>query len=281
MDAFQFAKQGKFLMLALDHRESFKKVLNQKAPQKVTNEEIITTKKEILEILADEFSGFLIDPEFGLKAYEQMKEKPKTPFLLSIEKSGYQEKNEERITYLQYNVSQLKQMGAAGVKLLVYFNPYVSTSIYQLKTAGEVFKQCQRENLPFFLEIVTYYTESTLNKKGNLVIESLLKFLGFGIRANVFKLEYPKNSASCKQISQILGKTPWILLSRGENFNIFKLQLEDAVLNGASGFLAGRSLWQEIGQFQNEKQRKEFLKSTVKKRFQEIKNIVEKASFLA
>jgi tagatose-1,6-bisphosphate aldolase len=241
MDIFNFTDKGRFLMLALDHRESFKKILNPHEPQKVTDEEIIQAKKEILQTLTDDFSGFLIDPEYGLKALNQMDEKPKKPFLLSIEKSGYQEKDEERITQLQYSASQLKTMGASGVKLLIYFNPYVASAIQQLKTAAEVYKQCQEENLPLFLEIVTYYTESTLEKKGNLVIESLTKFLGFGIRADVFKLEYPKDSNSCKLISKILGRIPWILLSRGENFNVFKLQLEDAVLNGASGFLAGRA----------------------------------------
>lgn len=281
MDIFNFTDKGRFLMLALDHRESFKKILNPREPQNVSDEEIIQAKKEILQTLTDDFSGFLIDPEYGLKALNQMKEKPKKPFLLSIEKSGYQEKDEERITQLQYSASQLKAMGASGVKLLIYFNPYVASAIQQLKTAAEVYKQCQEENLPLFLEIVTYYTESTLEKKGNLVIESLTKFLGFGIRADVFKLEYPKDSVSCKLISKILGRIPWILLSRGENFNVFKLQLEDAVFNGASGFLAGRSLWQEIGQFKNEAERKEFLASTVKKRFEEIKNIVSKVSFIA
>lgn len=281
MDISKFTKNGKFLMLALDHRESFKKIINPKEPEKTTAKEIISIKKEILENLSQDFSGFLIDPEYGLKAYEQMEEKPKTPFLLSIEKSGYQEENEERITQSQYTVSELKKMGASGVKLLIYFNPYVPSAIRQLKTAGEILKQCWAEKLPLFLEIVTYYTESTLNKKGNLVVESLMKFLSFGIRADVFKLEYPKDSPSCKLISKILGKIPWILLSRGENFNVFKLQLEDAVLNGASGFLAGRSLWQEIGQFKNELERRQFLTSTVKRRFQEIKNIVERVSFLA
>lgn len=275
-----FAQNGSFLMLALDHRESFRKILNPLNPQEVTDEEIIEVKKDIIASLHNDFSGFLIDPQYGLIAYKKLDILEKKPYLLSIEKSGYQEKNEERLTHLEYSVFQLKELGAKGVKLLVYFNPYVSSAINQLKIAGEVFKQCQEADLPFFLEIVTYYTETTCHKKENLVIESVKRFLSFGIRPDVFKLEYPKDNFSCQQITKILGRIPWILLSRGEDFNIFKIQLESAILNGASGFLAGRSLWQEVGGYKDRKERKKFLDEVVRKRFFEISQIVKKRSFL-
>ncbi len=281
MDFSSLTKNGKFLMLALDHRESFRKILNPQNPKAVTPEEMIKIKAEIIEVLQDQFSGFLIDPEFGLPAYRSLKTSVNKPYLLSIEKSGYQEKREGRITHLQYQVDELKQMGASGIKLLIYFNPYVKTATNQLQTAGKVWRDCRSLQLPLFLEIVVYYTEETPTGRLNLVSESVKRFLDYGVRADVFKLDYPGDETSCRFISKLLGRTPWILLTRGVNFAIFKNQLEVAIENGASGFLAGRALWQEIGQYQNESQRKNFLETVVKKRFQEITAIVEKKAFWA
>ena len=276
----QFTKNGRFLMLALDHRQSFRQILNPNNPLATSSEQIIAVKRAIIESLSEKISGLLIDPEFGLPAYKSLN--CQKPYLLSVEKSGYQKKDEERITELEYEVTELKKMGASGIKLLLYFNPWVKSAIDQLKIAAFVYHQCRQENLPFFLEIVTYYTEETALNKSNLVIESLNKVLSFGVTADVFKLEYPLDRQGCRQVSKILGKIPWIMLSRGENFGIFKVQLEEAVANGASGFLAGRSLWQEIGRFfDDDKKRRDYLQNTVQKRFDEISSIVLSAPFFA
>jgi tagatose-1,6-bisphosphate aldolase len=272
MKVDQFTKNGRFLMLALDHRQSFRQILNPLNPSATSDKQIIAVKKAIIESLSEKISGLLIDPEFGLPAYKSLN--CQKPYLLSAEKSGYQKKDEERITELEYEIADLKKMGASGIKLLLYFNPWVKSAIEQLKTAAFVYHQCRQENLPLFLEIVTYYTEETALNKNNLVVESLNKVLSFGVIADVFKLEYPLDRQGCLTVSKILGKIPWIMLSRGENFQIFKIQLEEAMANGASGFLAGRSLWQEIGQFSDDEKRKEYLQNCVQKRFDEIASIV-------
>ena len=272
MKVDQFTKNGRFLMLALDHRQSFRQILNPLNPSATSDKQMIAVKKAIIESLSEKISGLLIDPEFGLPAYKSLN--CQKPYLLSVEKSGYQRKDEERITELEYEIADLKKMGASGIKLLLYFNPWVKSAIEQLKTAAFVYHQCRQENLPLFLEIVTYYTEETALNKNNLVVESLNKVLSFGVIADVFKLEYPLDRQGCLTVSKILGKIPWIMLSRGENFQIFKIQLEEAMANGASGFLAGRSLWQEIGQFSDDEKRKEYLQNCVQKRFDEIASIV-------
>jgi tagatose-1,6-bisphosphate aldolase len=275
MDLEKFTQNGRFLMLALDHRESFRKILNPQNPPAVEEEEMIKIKSEIIESLSSQFSGLLIDPQSGLPAYQSLAFAQTKPYLLSIEKSGYQKVGEERVNELEYTVPQLKKMGASGIKLLIYFNPYVKTAALQLATIAKVWRDCQAVDFPLFLEIVTYYTEQTLSSQLNLVTESLKRVLGYGIRADVFKLDYPGDEASCRFVTSLLGKIPWILLTRGENFHIFKHQLTEATVNGCSGFLAGRALWQEIGQYQSEGKRKEFLSAVVTKRFAAIAKIVE------
>ena len=258
-------------MLAIDHRGSFKKIINSQNPETVTDKEIVKTKSEIIGYLSDQISGVLLDVKWGLPAYKLTASKNK-PTLLAIEKTGYQEKPDGRITELEYNVNYLKSLGAKGIKLLIYFNPYSSTATQQLQTTRSVYRDCQLIDLPLFLEIVTYHTSVTINKNNNLVVESVKRFLAESIHANVFKLEYPGNKNACRQINGLLKGAPWILLTRGENFEIFKQQLQSAVQHGCQGFLAGRALWQELGHFQGEERRR-FLRDTVSNRFKEIAEI--------
>lgn len=265
MNLSQFTYKNKFLMLAIDHRKSFRKLLNHENPNQVSDQEIIQIKSQIIGSLSDQFSGVLIDTEYGLKAYENKKQ----PFLLCIEKMDYVEEGDGRITKLQYSAKDLKEMGAFGVKLLLYYNQDSPTANLQMETAKKVLDQCRENDLPFFLELVTYDKKGS---KSEQVLNAVSMFLDQGIRADVFKLEYPGDGESCKMLTEYLGDTPWILLTLGRDFETFKKELKVAVENGAKGFLAGRSVWQEACGM-GVKERLEFLKNVTAKRFREICDI--------
>ncbi len=274
-DLANFLKDGKFLMLALDHRGSFKKLMNPDNPDSVTDQMAIDLKGEIINAVKDQMSGVLIDPDFGLPAYV---EKTK-PFLLPVEKTGYEAKGGERLTKLEYGVPKLMEWGAGGAKILLFFNPYLETAEAQLETGKSVVEECKSRDYPLFLEIVTYEAdhEVTMEEREKLVIESLKKFVARNVIPDVFKLEYPGSAVACRTISAILQEheVPWILLTRGDSFEHFKEQLKDAVSRGAVGFLAGRALWQEVCIMQGEEKQK-FLKETLPERFRIISEICTK-----
>lgn len=244
MDLSKFQQNNKFLMLALDHRGSFKKLMNPQNPDAVTDEAIINLKKEIIDSLQDQFSGLLIDVVWGLKVYQNKTK----PFLLPLEKSGRQD-----VAELEYSVEQVKQMGASGAKLLLYFDPATENAQKQIEVARKVMNECKRLDFPFFLEIV-----------GSTNLEM---FIDGGVKPDVWKLQYPG--------SQITGDTPWILLTGGQTFDAFKPELEIATKNGCSGFLAGRALWQEVCQLQGSEKQK-FLQETLPGRFKELVQVSQK-----
>lgn len=261
-----FNKNGKFLMLALDHRGSFKKYVNKNSPEDTTDEEIIKVKKLIIDAVRNEMSGVLIDPIWGIKAFLN----PDKPYLLCLEKTGYSEDDGERITELEYTAEELKKLGASGAKILLYFNPSAKTCAVQLETAKNVLLQCQESGMPLFLEIVTYGNEDQKKTRSEWVLRAVEAFIKAGIAPDVFKLEYPGDEESCQKITQMLGSTPWILLTRGEPYEVFAEQLKIAIKNGAVGFLAGRAIWQEVADCESDEERKNFLNTVAKKRFQEI-----------
>jgi len=285
VDISRFTNKGKILMLALDHRGSFKKLINQEAPESVSQAQVIRIKQEIINSLYAQFSGVLIDSEAGLSAFQKAsvaKSAPK-PYLLCIEKTGYeieshfakasQDKQGSRKTNLEFSVDELKNLGAGGIKLLLYYHPQAPTKQHQLTVAKQVLQDCRAAKLPLFLELVTYTLPEFNSHKPELVLDSVYDFLQAGIIPDVFKLEYPGDPAACFQITKILKKTPWILLTKGDSFVNFKQQLKIAVANGAIGFLAGRSLWQEFGQYP-ELKRLDYFQTVVLERFSQIRQIV-------
>jgi len=259
-------------MLALDHRKSLKKLINPSQPETITDEEIVFWKEKIIKALYRLSSGILLDPEYGLAAYRSVaaKEQQKrlSPFLLSLEKSGYQEKGNERLTELEYSAEELKEKGASGVKLLIYFNSQASTATAQIELAKKALAEARQQRLPLFLEIVHY-------GPGADVPTTIKAFQNQGVTPEVFKLEFPGDAKKCYQVTQLLRGTPWILLTRGVSFQKFENQLKTAAANGASGFLAGRALWQEVFSLPPEDQA-DFLKQTLPQRFERLSQVFEK-----
>jgi tagatose-1,6-bisphosphate aldolase len=69
MDTSIFTKNGKYLMLALDHRGSFKKLINPINPEEVDHFNAVEAKKAIIEAVFNQMSGVLLDTDYGLEAY--------------------------------------------------------------------------------------------------------------------------------------------------------------------------------------------------------------------
>jgi tagatose 1,6-diphosphate aldolase len=263
----KFTTNEKILMLALDHRGSFKKLINPDDPDSTDPDEAIELKSEIISSVYDQMSGVLIDPDFGLPAYNKLDTHTK-PFLLPIEESGYKDIDGEQLTKLKYTAEQIKEAGASGVKLLLHLNPEMKHLDKQIETAGAVMEMAKEIDFPYFLEPRSYGKK--LEEVDVVKIVEIL--LDAKVQPDVFKLEYPGSKEKCEKITQLVGDTPWILLTRGQEFLDFYDNLDVAIKAGASGFLAGRSLWQEFASVKDES-REEFFNTTLKERFKNIADI--------
>ncbi|MFH1561687.1 MAG: hypothetical protein ABID04_03900 [Patescibacteria group bacterium] len=244
MNLDKFMKDGQFQILALDHRGSFEQFIKINGylgrpwqPTEIFDP--IKIKAEIIEVWIDKVSALLLDVDWGLPArrvvLKKLGQAKSKPLLLQSERSGCRQTKEGRITEIEYSPSQLKELGADGVKLLLYLDNQQSAFKKQLETGKKILKESQEISLPLFLEIITYGQGSTLE-----IIKECLKE---GLVADVFKLAYPGSPESCRQLTEILSPIPWVLLSGGTKPAVFQVQLKTAIDNGASGFMAGRGVW--------------------------------------
>ena len=178
-------------------------------------------------------------------------------------------------------------MGASAVKLLVYFRPDLKDiASKQLDLVARLADQCIEEDIAFLVEPVSYPIEGSGTSsekfaeiKPGLVIETARQITALPI--DVLKAEFPADIkfeqdegmllGLCQELNQA-SRVPWVLLSAGVDFDSFKKQVGIACKAGASGFLAGRALWQEGAQISSRKERMSFFQNTAAPR---LKNLAE------
>ncbi|MBW2968900.1 tagatose 1,6-diphosphate aldolase [Candidatus Woesearchaeota archaeon] len=255
--------KGKYFMLALDQRGSFRRMLKTS-----TKKKIISVKKDILETIGKHSSAILLDPVYG----KDLAKFVKKPLLFCMEKSGYEKYKGYCKTKLQpnWNVKKAKKLGADAIKLNLFYKPNAPEKIleHQKKIVLKIGKECKKNKIPFLLEILTYNCA-----KSTSIVKSVLEFKQTKYNVAVFKLEYPGNLKTCKKITKILSKIPWVLLSAGKPMKTFSSGLKIAMKGGCSGFLAGRAIWQKG--LKTKKKREWFEKKGVKN-IKELISIVRK-----
>jgi len=277
-------------MCALDHRGSLMRMLNEKHPGDVSYQTMVEFKLDLCEILAPHASAILLDPVYGAaKAIAAGVLSTDTGLLVSLEATGYSGEAEARVTDIltDWSVGKIKKMGATGVKLLLYYRPDVDVAARQLSIVRQVADDCLSMDIPFVLEPVSYKVgraeadpQSFATVKPRLVIETAKEVTALPI--DVLKAEFPADLRYEKGPSRLLdlchqldeaSQVPWVILSGGVNFDLFHRQVEVACQAGASGFLAGRALWQEATQIVSRRERSKFLETTVVERLKALSNL--------
>lgn len=283
--------KGIMTMCAIDHRGALRRALNKENPAVVSYQDIVDFKLDLCQALAPIASAILLDPEYGAGQAIAAGLLPGSKGLLvSLEKTGYAGDSTARVTELlsDWSVRKAKRMGASAVKLLIYFRPDLKDiASKQLDLVARLADECLEEDIAFLVEPVSYPIEqdggsskSFAEIKPSLVIETARQVTALPI--DVLKSEFPADTKFeqdeekllllCQELNQA-SQLPWVLLSAGVDFDSFKKQVEIACKAGASGFLAGRALWQEGAQIRPREQRMAFFQKTAALRLKNLSEI--------
>src|SRR3989442_9055568 len=249
---------GRFTMIAMDQRGSLQKMLHPENPKAATYPEMEAVKLGVTEALAPHASGYLLDPEFGVAPTINRFVLPgRTGLLVALETSGYEKQGNWRLTKLLngWNVEKVKRLGASAAKLLLFFNPDAPRDVvdHQLNVVRAVAEECQRLDLAFVCEPMSYPVDESEEEfghhKADTVIRTAEALSPLGI--DVLKAEFPGDPRvttnadelrkNCERLSRAT-KVPWVVLSAGADFTVFRGLVEVACHGGASGVLAGRAI---------------------------------------
>lgn len=256
--------------LAIDQRGSLKKMLGSE-----DNSAIEEFKVMISENLTTYSSSILLDPEYGLPA-TKVREKD-AGLILAYEETGYDASSEERYPDLLDNWSALriKEAGADAVKILLYYDIDAGKEINDIKHAfvERVGSECESENIPYFLEILTYDTkiEDVKSKefakiKPRKVNEAMRLFSEDRYKVDVLKVEVPVNmnyvegfgeegeAVHTKEEAKRYFKEQsdsthllFIFLSAGVSAQLFQdtIAFAGEANSTFNGVLCGRATWKE------------------------------------
>jgi tagatose 1,6-diphosphate aldolase len=284
---------GIFTMCAMDHRSSLRRIIEE-GTEEVNYEEMVQRKLELCSSLAPHASAVLLDPIFGAAQCIGHGVLPKsTGLLISLEASGYSGGKEYRVTELQdgWNVEKTKRMGASAAKLLVYYRPdLIELAGKLLDMVDMIALECKKYDLPFVVEPLSYPVGDEVNNpaqfatvKEQLVLKTARHITALPI--DVLKAEFPADLRYKRDKAELIdlchqldtsSSVPWVVLSAGVDFELFCQQVEIACQGGASGFLAGRAIWQEAMHIDEAEERVKFLTTVSVDRLKRLNELAAK-----
>lgn len=259
-------KNGIIGALAIDQRGALRRMLGEDTPV----EQLETFKVLVSKYLTKYASSILLDPELGWKAAEARDKN--AGLLVAYEKTGYDKTVPGRYPDLVANVSvqRLKANGADAVKVLLYIDIDEDRVVNDVKEAfiERIASECKAEDMPFFLELVSYDAKVTDEKeyaklKPRKVIEAMKLYSQERFGVDVLKVEVPVNmkyvegfaenevlytkeeaAAFYKEQSDATS-LPFIFLSAGVSAQLFQDTLRFAKESGSTfnGVLCGRATW--------------------------------------
>jgi tagatose 1,6-diphosphate aldolase len=265
-----------FSMVAVDQRPPIVQLIAKARgvpAQAVGFADIARVKRLLVQGLAEDASALLVDPNFAYPACSDLL-RPDRGLVLTLEEHRFQETDHGRLSasIADWSVEKIRHIGGDAVKVLAWYRPDAAPAViaHQQAYVQQVGDACARAGLPFILELLVYplqpadqgadtYVEDP-TKRPALVIDSVRAFADACFGVDLFKLESPipmheltdpdhadalPLQAQFDLLGAACGDRPWVMLSAGASMQAFARTVRFACRAGASGFLAGRSLWSD------------------------------------
>ena len=212
------------------------------------------TKADITRYLASQASCVLVDP---VCAVPQLVDKGvidrNTALLIGLDASGWDTSPEGyRLSKLVDGITarRVRELGGTGGKIMVYLRSDMpAANTHNIAILDQVIADFANEDLLLVVEFLTYALEGESPeaykaKTAELIQGGTKICLEHG--SKVLKLPYPGSpkilrGGNADWRAMCLGRC----LSAGVNHETFLGQVDIAMRNGASGVIAGRSLWKD------------------------------------
>ena len=273
---------GRFCVLAIDHRDSLRKFLSPDDLDAVSADELTDLKVDIVRELAPMATGVMLEPEYSIPQVADAGALPSgVGFVAALESQGYLGAlGSAPTTVLDgWSVEAAAASGAAAVKLLLPYHPDRALAADQRAVATEVIAECRRVEIPLVLEPLFYDLDDPRDRR-RVVVETARQFAAAD--PHLLKLPFPVDPTvepardvwldACEEMNELIPM-PWTLLSGGGDFESFFAQVEVALQAGSSGCMVGRALWGEAARA-TPSDRTAILKSLIAPRLSRLHSLV-------
>ncbi|MEP6642353.1 MAG: tagatose-bisphosphate aldolase [Gaiellales bacterium] len=243
-------RDGALAVVAADQRVSLRGMF-ERAGRPSDLAALRAFKRALVAALAAAASALLLDPEIALPAVVDAGLVPAdVGLLVSVEVSGARRDGGLSPAQLlpEFGAAGVRRMGGTAAKLLVRMRAdREDASGHNAAVVRQVVRDCAEHDLLAVVEGLVFPLPDETDERFRRLRPDLIRdgaVLLEECGAKYLKLEYPGSEAACRGISEAIA-VPWALLSAGVDHPTFVEQLRTARASGASGFIAGRSIWKE------------------------------------
>jgi tagatose 1,6-diphosphate aldolase len=252
---------GFFLICAIDHLSDFAELLAPD-PSTVTFADVVAAKDAVIRAVTPSISAVLVDPLYALgHLVASGAVSGRIGLMSSVEDEDYQHPAGPRRTRIRedWTAGGIKRAGADVCKLLWFYRPDSDVAADQRQLIRDLVARCAELSLPLVVEPIWYAlpgedagTDAWKADRVRGILDSAITADSLGV--DMLKVEFPgyvdtpgglaAAEAACAELDAAVH-VPWVILSAGVGYADFKTQVGIACRAGASGYLAGRSIWRD------------------------------------
>lgn len=276
---------GTFAIIAFDQRNTLRRMFSAVGIE-ATDDDMREVKVEVTRALTPDATGILLDPQLGVGAVMGAGAlAPGCGLLIAAEPTDRGDFEGEPRTYRVpgQDAAWVRSMGGDAVKFLVMVNPLREVRPGEPDTTAEtvelvraIVEDCREAGIPSVIENLIFAPRGVEKLSPQQREEAIIGAaeLLTATKPDLLKLEYPGSPEACRRLAGVLT-VPWAVLSAGVDFDVF----EDVIKvscdeGGASGFIAGRSVWKEaVGMAAQE--RDTFLREVARPRLLKLREAID------
>ena len=274
---------GRMLIVAADQRNGMKAAMSDapEGPASISTAELAEAKADLVRYLANNAPAILLDPEVALPAVVDDGVLIRgTSLVVGMDASGFETVDGLRNTRFVPGMTarRVRELGGDAAKMLWYLRP--DRQDEQSRVAAEMrdlIQACTAEGVLLIVELLTYRLEGETEEQYAAAFPGLVADgarLAVRCGAKVLKLQYPGSAEGCAAVTAAADGVPWAVLSAGVDHETFLEQVTIAMANGASGAMAGRSLWKDSLSVSHDL-RKDYLTKRALPRLYELAEVVD------
>jgi tagatose-1,6-bisphosphate aldolase len=274
------AEGGTFAIVAMDQRNTLRRMFTA-VGRDGTDQQLRDAKADVARALTPLASGLLSDPTYGVPAITEAGALAGgCGLLVAAEPAERRTYDAEPRTHRDpgLNAQWVIDQGGDALKFFVQLRADRPASpaggpdlvAETVAVCQEIIDDCRGAGVPVVIENLVYALpgrELHGRAREDAIVESARVLNDLDI--DLLKLEYPGSPEGCHRLASILDR-PWAVLSAGVPFAEFSQVIRTAFDDGgASGFIAGRSVWREAVALDGP-DRAEFLATVARPRLEQL-----------
>ena len=277
-----------FSIIAMDQRNTLRRMFTA-VGREASDDDLRTAKADVARVLTPAATGLLSDPTYGVPAITKAQAlAPNCGLLIAAEPSERRSYHGEPRTHRDpaLGAQWVLDQGGDALKFFVQLRadrPAPARGepdlvAETLTVCEEIIHDCRANGVPVVIENLVYERPGE-DLRGQAREDSIIEVARAlnDLDIDLLKLEYPGSPEGCRRLSAIVDR-PWAVLSAGVPFDqftdIIRIAADDG---GASGFIAGRSVWREVVSLAGH-QREEFLTSVALPRLERLVDVAVRSA---